>query len=534
MSLSADSPNLSIQLWNLEPTHLHRGTKMLGYLLIAAGSLAIITDVALIVLSSAGILPATGFWGWVGTMGSLRTLVLTGCGMSAFAVGTLVLSIGKQSFRRRQKKTEFAWIQSNISQKGVCFAPNDPPPFSGCQWEKMGVPRVLVISSKNGGGHKTASEAVEAALCKDYFVRTVYPTDKISANEWYNWCQKGGWKRLQSALVNFQPFGEKLGIFSRVHKTVWEEILLFKPQVIISTQPISNSVTASFADKLSGEKKLPFVICATDFRSYPQFYYGFEKSNTEVNQGFRVALPLEDESEKLQLIHNYNFLEHIAVTDYPVRPSFQQSMAAEVDKKITELKSQWKIEENEQVVMMQMGAQGGLQLKHYCQALIKKEDYKEEPLEKKRVVFVLCGQNDELKAEIETITSEHGIENLVIHPIGNISDELEMAAYTKMANVELTKPGGASCAEAMAVGTFLFLDKKSASTTPWEEVNMVKMAQRGFGISLDESSFVSSLNNFFKGHIQRVDPHPNRFGEKFKMLIDELKDTYLQNTGIPS
>lgn len=493
------------------PEDKQLGLKRCAITLIALGVIAIVTEAVIIALSMHGVLPSTGFLGWVDGLGSLRTLCIVSAGAGLIVLGGFLLLCRRKKMAHSVEKVEEQWLtQQQKAPEERVFQVADLPPIPGFQWAEPNKPRVLVISALQGGGHKTASESIQSALKTKYFVKTIFPTGDVPGSQWFDYCQKQGWHLAEKALVSAQKILESTGAFEEVHKQIKNEIFLFKPQLLISNQPISNVVIAHFANKY----KIPFIVVPTDYKT-DHFFYGF----TGADDQFRVALPLEDAVEKERLKELYKFKnEHLRVTGYPIRPAFQEENDLNVPEVVSQLQNTYSIKENDRVVALSIGAQGGKELKNYCTQIMRTRFEDLGTIH----VFALCGINEELNKKIRRLSEKTGT-NVKIHPIG-WSDQKTMAAFISLADVYITKPGGASTSEGLAMGTYLFFDQKSAYATPWEPANMKKTEELGAGEPIDEKTFSTRLKELLvEKKRPKIDFPGRHFGQNILALVDSYK-----------
>lgn len=199
-------------------------------------------------------------------------LIVVGATLVGGVVNKIIQKAREGYAVSRELKVEANWIHEQKEQSGgKVFTVNDPAP-NGLAWNHPGKKRVLIVTSEEGGGHKTAFAATKKALeDADYDVYKSVPGRLFDQNKWYNYCQKKGWNRIQRRLVNMQSIGEWMNSFEIMNRAIRRDIYQYKPQMVISVQPISNGFIEKEASKLS----IPFTLLTTDFYCR-HFLYGSE------------------------------------------------------------------------------------------------------------------------------------------------------------------------------------------------------------------------------------------------------------------
>lgn len=517
---STSHPNFRIYVEPWDDSRRYSEKKSLKYLgisLMAVGIIALLAEITYLALLINGVLPHSGWFGWLEGLQYLQTFFFVATGSGLIVLGGLLLKLREKILLSTAEKAKRAGIAKLKPDEG--FKATDKPPFTFYSWPEGEKPRVLVISSDQGGGHKTAAASVEAALKTHFTVFTTFPTTQISGCEWFDYFQKHGYHKTQRWLVGGQKCMEFLGVCEKMHKQIEQDIYLTKPQLVISVQPISNAYIA----EVCSAYKTPFVVVPTDYKT-DHFFYGFNGAD----DNFRVGLPLDDPQEAALLADRYKFEEkHLKVTGYPVRPAFQNQ---DMQEEVAELREHYGIKEHDHVVTLSMGMQGGAELENYCRLILETDTIGSNMFEEEMHLFALCGRNEELLNKLELLSQEvqskepkNKNKRITLHPIG-LCDQNEMAAYIASADVYITKPGGASTSEGLSLGTYLMFDQKSAKATPWEPVNIEKVEERGGGEAIDPRIFIPQLRKVLSGGRSQshVDFPGRHFGENILTLATEL------------
>jgi UDP-N-acetylglucosamine:LPS N-acetylglucosamine transferase len=333
-------------------------------------------------------------------------------------------------------------------------------------------PKILIISSDTGGGHRSAAAAIVGGLQKfwegqSFAVRTMKAIEEshhITARlvSIYNWVLRNRqhWmKYLYWAVNRFRP--ETLDFFHRrcigYFKQLFEK---WCPHVVVSVHPLTQHILAKVLKELNLQHQVPLVTVVTD----P--YYGFWKG-WACND---VALYLVASTEaKEQLIEYGISAEKIKISGMPVHPKFH-----EVDEKDAQAaREAFDLDPEKFTVFINAGWIGGGNIPQIFREFANGElDV--------QAIF-LAGRNDELRAEAEEIAKTAKFPIKVI----GYSDEVEKMMQS--ANVMVSKLGGLTTFEALACRLPIIAD---ATTPPMpQEAGTVQfIAQRGAGILLKKVS----------------------------------------------
>ncbi|MCH9626060.1 MAG: Processive diacylglycerol beta-glucosyltransferase [Chlamydiales bacterium] len=487
-------------LWHVKSPTLDMLKKSSVFCLKSALTITI-AAVALVALNSYHILPM-GIYGAIAASNPVLA-----AGMALFAAAGVLYMIYHFKQRSENQYAENDYIQKMLGQPGrnSLFTVDDQPEIPGTTWLRPGLNRTLIISSELGGGHKTAAKAVEKALEKNFFSRTIYPTDEVPLSSWFNYFQKKGWNRALKFLLSLEPIATRTGAYITVEQKMKNAIWEHKPQLVVCVQPLANNTLAAYCKKYN----IPCVVVPTDYYT-EHFFHGIQTPPKQLY----VALPFDEEREKTTLT-NLGFKEdHIVVTGYPVRSAFQEEKKGEVDAQIASIRKEYKIDSQDKVIVVAGGAQGGKKIKHYLSEI--KEHTFAEGINVH--VFALCGNNESLKQKIDSQFAS----DTNFHTVGWIQEEVEMAAYTKLADTLITKPGGASTSEAWALGTYCLFDGDNAAATRWEPVNMQDAEKAGMGATIIPSQFHDQLNESLEARTQDADFPGRQFNQNFMHLAKNI------------
>ena len=267
--------------------------------------------------------------------------------------------------------------------------------------------------------------------------------------------------------------GQKAGDFIGAFRSVGEKMVLAfwktKPQLVISVQPLGNGY-------IEAETKLcniPFWILSTDY--YAQHFLTGISSPGPL---FKMSMMLpDDEKEKKRLKKRGVTDEQLMAVGALLPPPFQGDQA-EINAAMTEIE-----QVGGKVITICMGGAGSPRILTLCQQ-IAGINFGEEVH-----VFALCARmHGELAPKIDKIES-----TTTFHAIGFVDGPdgpAIMGAHIKRADVYISKPGGGSTSEGIAVGTKLFFVK---GTSFWEDYNAEGSVQRDWGRMIDDKKFEEDL-----------------------------------------
>jgi UDP-N-acetylglucosamine:LPS N-acetylglucosamine transferase len=333
-------------------------------------------------------------------------------------------------------------------------------------------PKILIISSDTGGGHRSAAQALTEGLQKFWegksvavrVVKAVEESHHITGKlvNLYNWVlrNKQHWmKYVYWAMNRFRP--ETRNFFhSRCIGYVREQFEKWCPHIVVSVHPLTQHIFARILKELNLSNQIPLVTVVTD----P--CYGFWKG-WACND---VSLYLVANEEARQQLIDYGIMpEKIKISGMPVHPKFH-----EVDEKDAQkARTAFGLNPDKFTVFVNAGWIGGGNIPQIFRELVRGElDV--------QAIF-LAGKNEELRLEAEELAKSAKFPVKVI----GYSDEIEKLMQS--ANVMVSKLGGLTTFEALACRLPIIAD---ATTPPMPQeagtVNLI--AKRGAGILLDKAS----------------------------------------------
>ncbi|MEO8647943.1 MAG: glycosyltransferase, partial [Acidobacteriota bacterium] len=333
-------------------------------------------------------------------------------------------------------------------------------------------PKILIISSDTGGGHRSAAQALASGLQKFWYgesiaVRVIkavedshHITQRLVAI--YNWIlrHKQGWmKYLYWAVNRFRP--ETREFFHKrcigYIRSIFEK---WCPHIVVSVHPLTQHIFGRILRELNLSGQIPLVTVVTD----P--CYGFWKA--WACEDVSLYLVANDDARR-QLLDYGVAPEKIKISGLPVDPKF-----CEVNESVAqEARRAYGLDPDKFTVFVNAGWIGGGNIPAIFQELVRGElDV--------QAIF-LAGKNEELRIEAENIARQAKFPVKVI----GYSDDIEKLMHS--ANVMISKLGGLTTFEALACRLPLIVD---ATTPPMpQEAGTVRLvASRGAGLLLERAA----------------------------------------------
>ena len=336
------------------------------------------------------------------------------------------------------------------------------------------IPKILIISSDTGGGHRSAAAAIVAGVQKFFegesyairVVRAVEESHHLSAKlvRLYNWILRNRqhWMKYYYWFINrFRP--ETSAFFYK--RCVGYVVELFErwcPHVVVSVHPLTQHIFARVLKELNLAGRVPLVSVVTD----P--CYGFWKG--WACDDVTLYLVANDEARR-QLIDYGVMPERIKISGLPVHPKFAYpgEEAAQAARKALGL------DPEKFTVFVNAGWIGGGNIPQIFKELVHGElDV--------QAIF-LAGKNEDLRVAAESLALEAPFPIKVI----GYSDEIEK--LMSAANVMISKLGGLTTFEALACRVPIIADLIT-EPMPQEAGTATLIAERGAGVMLRRSSDV--------------------------------------------
>lgn len=338
-------------------------------------------------------------------------------------------------------------------------------------------PKILIISSDTGGGHRSAAAAIVAGVQKfldseSYAVRVVRAVEEshhLSAKlvRLYNWILRNRqhWMKYYYWFINrVRP--ETLEFFhKRCVGYVRELFERWCPHVVVSVHPLTQHIFARVLRELNLADRIPLVSVVTD----P--CYGFWKG--WACDDVTLYLVASDDARQ-QLIDYGVSPNRIKISGMPVHPKF----AYPGEDAAKAARSALGLDPEKFTVFVNAGWAGGGNIKEIFKELVRGElDV--------QAIF-LAGKNEDLRAAAESLALDAPFPIKVI----GYSDEIEKLMVS--ANVMISKLGGLTTFEAFACRVPIIADAIT-EPMPQEAGTATLIEKRGAGVMLKKSSDVVSV-----------------------------------------
>ncbi len=348
-------------------------------------------------------------------------------------------------------------------------------------------PKILIISSDTGGGHRSAAQALAEGFEKFWhgdssvvrIVKAVEESHHITDRlvNVYNWVLRNRqhWmKYLYWAVNRFRPetrefFHRRCIGFLKIQFEKW------CPHVVVSVHPLTQHIFGRVLRELNLSSQIPLVTIVTD----P--CYGFWKGWACDDVSLYLVA---NEDARRQLLDYGVSAAKIKVSGLPLNPKFQ-----EVDEAAAQdARKAFGLDPDKFTVFVNAGWIGGGNIPKIFKELVAGElDV--------QAIF-LAGKNEELRLEAERIAKHAKF------PVKVIGDSDEIEKLMQSANVMISKLGGLTTFEALACRLPIIAD---TTTTPMpQEAGTVKLlATRGAGILLDKASDIVPTIQSLVGNSRR-------------------------------
>jgi UDP-N-acetylglucosamine:LPS N-acetylglucosamine transferase len=336
----------------------------------------------------------------------------------------------------------------------------------------LNTPKILIISSDTGGGHRSAAQAIAEGVERFWhgesaavrIIKAVEESHHVTQRlvRAYNWVlqNRQHWmKYLYWAVNKIRPetrefFHKRCIGFCREAFEKW------CPHLVVSVHPLTQHIFGRILRELNLTDTVPLVTVVTD----P--CYGFWKG--WACDDVALYLVANDDARR-QLIDYGVSPEKIKISGMPVHPKFR-----EVDPADAQLARQaYGLDPDKFTVFVNAGWIGGGNIPQIFRELVRGElDV--------QAIF-LAGKNEALRAEAEQLARTAKFPVKVI----GYSDEIEKLMQS--ANVMVSKLGGLTTFEALACRLPIIAD---ATTPPMpQEAGTVRLLeQKGAGVLLKKSS----------------------------------------------
>lgn len=341
-------------------------------------------------------------------------------------------------------------------------------------------PKILIISSDTGGGHRSAAQSISDGFDKFWkgdssvvkIIKGVEESHHVTEKlvNVYNWTLKNKqhWMKYLYWVINKIRPETREFFHKRCIGYVRDQFEKWCPHVVVSVHPLTQHIFARILRELKLTDQVPLVTVVTD----P--CYGFWKGWACDD----VSLYLVANSDARDQLIDYGVSpEKIKISGMPVNPKFH-----EVDEKDAQnARRIYGLDPDKFTVFVNAGWIGGGNIPQIFKELIRGDlDV--------QAIF-LAGKNEELRLEAEEIARHAKF------PVKVIGYSNEIEKLMQSANVMVSKLGGLTTFEALACRLPIIAD---ATTPPMpQEAGTVNLIERqGAGILLRRSiDIVPTIQN---------------------------------------
>lgn len=372
---------------------------------------------------------------------------------------------------------------------------------------------LLIFTCGGGKGHlSTASAMAEYAESKYHILaastleETLASSDvlrkmllDLSQEKLYNRLLKNEEFEWLKLIISIGPFFILMQQ-ENIERLIRLEILRQNPQMIISCVTIMNSMILNVAKELN----LPVLFVTTDLDT-AYFTKGMEQKTCDLTYP-RYRMTLAYENPEMRAIMEKNIpKDKIHVSGFPIRCAFNREISEEIDE---QTRKKFKIQNNEQLILVMMGGNAGLATERYAAILssLNEEDIEQINEGKRNLhILCLCGDQNVIENQEMRIRINH------LHPkckkirIQGIPATDQIAELMNIADVLITKPGGCATNEALTKKLPMIFHAPFALMS-WEVFNMKFCIKLNMGARFRMSNVKSLFKNGLQKNKKRLVP----------------------------
>ena len=317
--------------------------------------------------------------------------------------------------------------------------------------------KILIFNSHGGGGHISATKALELYLCQKYIVKPALIFADVlglvgsTGENLYNFFIRHKWYRAIHAMSFFGKWYFWL-IQKRNRRLIREYLEQEQPDLVISVTPFINGDILSATRSLG----LPFILVPTDLD--PKTFLHGVAENADY-QKFYCTRAFDGKASNTVFYNAGIVKSRLIDTGFVLRPDFFES------KSIPALKKEYGIRVDKPVLLLLMGAKGSIETYEFSKELAH--------ITSPAHILICLGKNETLRSKIDGVIFPPHITKTVIGYTDRVSDLIALA------DIFITKSGSVSFCEGIYLHTPMILDGTS-SVLKWEYVNHSFGTKYGF------------------------------------------------------
>ena len=345
-------------------------------------------------------------------------------------------------------------------------------------------PKILIISSDTGGGHKSAAAALVEGVQRFWeseskLVRVIkgveeshHLFDKLVNG--YNWVLRNRqhWMKYVYWIVNYIQPEKRAFMLKKCNKYFNDVIEKYVPHVVVSVHPLTQHILAKVLKQLNLTETVPLVTVVTD----P--CYGFWKGWACDDVSLYLVA---NEDAQRQLIDYGISPEKIKISGMPVHPKFHD--ISETDAQMA--RKAFGLDADKFTVFVNAGWIGGGNIPQIFREFANGElDV--------QAIF-LAGKNEDLRLEAEEIAKTAKF------PIKVIGYSEDIEKLMQSANIMVSKLGGLTTFEALACRLPIIADGNTR-IMPQEAGTAKLVVSKGAGILLEKvTDIVPTIQSLING-----------------------------------
>jgi UDP-N-acetylglucosamine:LPS N-acetylglucosamine transferase len=367
---------------------------------------------------------------------------------------------------------------------------------------------ILILTADFGSGHQSVSNAIKS------YIEDIDSNIEIKIVDMYKIIRPKLYKYIYrffsilikygASIYNYDYYkknnNDKFGKLHSCYRSSLKRLARYledvQPSVIISTFPTCSAYVSRY--KRDNNVNIPLITCITDMVKGSEWIH-------EENDMYLVAT----DSVKSSIVKRGIDAKSIITTGIPIRREFLE------DKNLPRLRQEYKIAQNDFVVLMMGGGLG----------LIPKEDsfYKWIASNKAIRLYIITGNNKDL---YNKISKYNEYSNISILKYTN-----KVADIMAVTDLLITKPGGITLFEAIA-SELPFIIYKPVLGQELENCNYIEKKQLGYVVHseeelVDKINLVMNNQDIRDKMIKRIEKEHKNID--MKSLTDNIISVYNLN-----